>query len=189
MKCHRHGKALVNGKLGWEVKVDSELVLNGKTYFVSVNQSKDGFKYKIDDTEKDFEPLDFSDKCFKLNINGVARTVYVATDKGKSFVHIDGIVIPVETAAEEEESGAGGAEEIIDGKQMVHAPMPGKIVKIPVEDGQEVNKKDILCVVEAMKMENEIRSKLKGIVREIKFKDGDLVGTEETILIVESSEE
>jgi len=169
--------------------VDSELVLNGKNYFVSVNKSKDGFKFKIDDTEKDFEPLDFSGNCFKLNINGVARTVYVATEKGKSFVHIDGLVIPIEAASEESESGAGGAEEIIDGKQMVHAPMPGKIVKIPVEDGQEVNEKEILCVVEAMKMENEIRSKLKGIVREIKYKDGDLVGTEETILYVEALEE
>ena len=63
------------------------------------------------------------------------------------------------------------AEEIVDGKQLIHAPMPGKIVKIAVEEGQEVKEKQLLCVVEAMKMENEIRAKFPGMVKEVNNKD------------------
>jgi biotin carboxyl carrier protein len=174
--------------LGWEVKVDLELILDGKTYQVATNKTKDGYKFKVDDTEVDFSQIDFSGNCFKLNVNGQAKTVYVATDKGKSYVHIDGTVIPIEAAVEESESGAAGNEEIVNGKQIVHAPMPGKVVKIAVTDGQQVKEKEILCVIEAMKMENEIRAKIAGVVKQISFKAGDLVGTEETILIVEPEE-
>lgn len=168
--------------------MDSELIVNGQNYFVSIAHSKNGPKLKIGDEEIDFKAIDFSDNCLKLNINGEAKTVYVAKDKEKAYVHIDGIVIPLEEAREEGSGGGAAGEEVVDGKQMVHAPMPGKIVKIAVEDGQEVAEKTILCIVEAMKMENEIRAKIKGVVKDIKYKAGDLVGTEETILVVESAE-
>ena len=168
--------------------MDLELILDGKTYRVSANKTKDGYKLKVDDSEVGFSQIGFSNNCLKLNINGQAVNAYVATDSGRSFVHIDGMVIPVEAVAEESESGVSGTEEIVDGKQLVHAPMPGKVVKIPVEEGQTVKEKQILCVVEAMKMENEIRAKIPGIVKDIKYKAGDLVGTEETILVVESEE-
>jgi len=168
--------------------VELELILDGKTYQVATNKTKDGYKFKVDDSEVDFAQIDFSGNCFKLNVNGKAKTVYVATDSGKSYVHIDGTVIPIETTVEESESGAAGNEEIVDGKQMVHSPMPGKVVKIAVEEGQQVKEKEILCVVEAMKMEHELRAKIAGVVKEISFKAGDLVGTEETILIVEPLE-
>jgi len=176
--------------LGWEVKVDSELILIGKQYSVSVEKTKDGYKFKIDDEQADFMPIDFETNCFKLNINGTVKTVYVATDKkkGQSYAHIDGMVLPIQAVTEELEEGMSSAEEIIDGKQLIHAPMPGKIVKIAVEEGQEVKEKQLLCVVEAMKMENEIRAKFEGVVKEVNNKDGDLVGTEETILIVEKIE-
>jgi len=174
--------------LGWELKVDSELIINGQNYFASITKSKNGSRLKIGDEEIEFKSIDFSGNCLKLNINGIAKTVYVAKDKDKAYVHLDGIVIPVEEAREEGSSGRASGEEIVDGKQMIHAPMPGKIVKIAVEEGQTVKEKAILCIVEAMKMENEIRAKINGVVKDIKYKAGDLVGTEEIILVVESTE-
>ena len=168
--------------------MDSELIVNGQNYFVSIVKTKNGSKFKFGDEEIEFNAIDFSADCIKLNINGEAKTVYVAKDKDKAYVHLDGIVIPLEEASEESSGGGAGAEEIVDGKQMIHAPMPGKIVKIAVEEGQEVKEKTILCIVEAMKMENEIRAKINGVVKDVKYKAGDLVGTEETILVVESAE-
>lgn len=171
--------------------MDSQLILIGKEYSVTVDKTKNGYQFKIDDERANFTPIDFDTNCFKLNINGTVKTVYVATDKksGMSYAHVDGVVLTVKAVTEESQSAGAAADDIVDGKQVVHAPMPGKIVKIAVEVGQAVKDKAILCVVEAMKMENEIRAKFDGVVKEINFKDGDLVGTEETILVFEKSEE
>lgn len=169
--------------------MDYELVLDGQEYFVSISKGKNGYTAKIGDEEFSFEQIDFETACLKLNVNGVPKTVYVAGENEKCYVHVDGLVHTLEIPSEESSAGAGSSDLIVDGKQLVVAPMPGKIVDIPVKVGQAVKEKDILCVVEAMKMENEIRCMVKGVVKEIGYKAGDLVGTEETILIVEAAEE
>ncbi len=58
---------------------------------------------------------------------------------------------------------------------MVKAPMPGLVVRVEVERGQAVAAGDGLVVVEAMKMENELRATHKGIVEQIHVKAGDRV--------------
>ena len=50
--------------------------------------------------------------------------------------------------------------------------MPGKVIKIPVEVGTEVNKGETVIVLEAMKMENEIKASYDGVVKEIYVKEG-----------------
>ncbi|MCJ7577768.1 MAG: biotin/lipoyl-binding protein, partial [candidate division Zixibacteria bacterium] len=68
-------------------------------------------------------------------------------------------------------------------------PMPGKIVKILVREGDKVRKGQGLVIVEAMKMENEIRSPGAGIVKKINFKEGNLVDTADLIIELEPEEE
>src|SRR5580765_1992532 len=58
---------------------------------------------------------------------------------------------------------------------VVKAPMPGLVVRVEVEPGQAVAAGDGLVVVEAMKMENELRASHKGIVEQIHVKAGDRV--------------
>ena len=62
---------------------------------------------------------------------------------------------------------SGGAS----GEQLTQ--MPGKVVKINVEIGQKVNKGDCVLILEAMKMENEIKTSVEGIVKDIHVKEGD----------------
>ncbi len=61
-----------------------------------------------------------------------------------------------------------GAGKTVAREKVVRAPMPGLIVKIEVTVGQEVQPEDGLLIMEAMKMENEIKAKGAGIVKEIK---------------------
>jgi biotin carboxyl carrier protein len=63
--------------------------------------------------------------------------------------------------------------------------MPGKVTKIAVAEGEEVRKNQTLVIVEAMKMENEIKSAIDGVVKKIHVAVGDLVDSERPLIEVE----
>lgn len=76
----------------------------------------------------------------------------------------------------------GGAEITQSGEFQLKAPMPGLIVSIPVEEGQEVNKGDILIVLESMKMQNELKAPRDGTVARVQVEEGGNVA-QNTVMI------
>lgn len=68
------------------------------------------------------------------------------------------------------------------GSETVTSPMPGVILKIPVEVGQKVAKDDVLIVLEAMKMENEIFAPCDGVVASINVSNGESVEAGKTLV-------
>ncbi|MEW6430855.1 MAG: biotin/lipoyl-containing protein [Myxococcota bacterium] len=78
-------------------------------------------------------------------------------------------------------SGAFQAE----GKQTINAPMPGKIVKVFVKPGDEVQEGQGLVVMEAMKMENELKAPKAGKVTEVHAKEGATVENGARLVVVE----
>jgi biotin carboxyl carrier protein len=71
-----------------------------------------------------------------------------------------------------------------EGRQQVVAPMPGKIVRVLVKAGDKVVLKQGLLVVEAMKMQNEIRSPKSGTVERLLVNEGQTVNAGEILAIV-----
>ena len=69
-----------------------------------------------------------------------------------------------------------------DTSKMLLCPMPGLIVKIDVEEGQEVQEGQALCTVEAMKMENILRAEKKGTVSKINAAAGDSLAVDDVIM-------
>lgn len=67
---------------------------------------------------------------------------------------------------------------------LLKAPMPGLIVSIPVNEGQSVEKGDVLLVLESMKMQNELKSPRAGSISRVRVKPGDRVEQKETLLSV-----
>ncbi len=80
-------------------------------------------------------------------------------------------------------SGAG--TQGVDGAAQLIAPMPGKIVRVLVEQGAPVKAGDGIIVVEAMKMQNEMKSPRDGIVTEIHAKSGDTVNAGDVLAVIE----
>jgi biotin carboxyl carrier protein len=72
-----------------------------------------------------------------------------------------------------------------DGVAEVRAPMPGKIVRVLVSEGADVEAQQGLVVMEAMKMQNEIRSPKRGKIRKLEVKEGDTVNGAALIAQVE----
>lgn len=72
-----------------------------------------------------------------------------------------------------------------EGKQTINSPMPGKVVKVFVKPGDVVTEGQGLVVVEAMKMENELKSPKAGTVVEVHTKEGQTVENGAKLVVVE----
>jgi acetyl-CoA/propionyl-CoA carboxylase biotin carboxyl carrier protein len=78
--------------------------------------------------------------------------------------------------------GAGGRDAIV-------SPMQGTVLSVEVEDGDAVTAGQVICVVEAMKMENEVHALRAGVVSELSVRAGEPIGTGQVICIVEPEQE
>ena len=125
----------------------------------------------------------------------------------KYKVRVDGREYEVEVEGVEGERSAGekkgGAKEehkkagrgkaqarkpqtnIMEKEKTVYAPMPAKVVKIICRAGEGVKKGDLLMIIEAMKMENEILSPIDGVVKEVCVVEETNVSNEERLVVFE----
>jgi len=78
---------------------------------------------------------------------------------------------------------AKASTEVVAGEQVV-APMPGKILRINVNEGDTIKDGDTLLILEAMKMENEIFAKASGKIKKINVSINDMVDTGDTLVII-----
>ena len=111
--------------------------------------------------------------------------VQIARDGERLFVRIDGREVVLaepnegDGRAAGDEAGASG-----DGRRIV-APMPGKVIKVCVAAGEAVRKNQTLVIVEAMKMENEIKAASDGVVLKVDVAAGELVDAERVLVELE----
>lgn len=70
-------------------------------------------------------------------------------------------------------------------QEVIPAPLPGRIVRIDVSAGDTVEEGTVICIIEAMKMENPIISPVKGSVIEVSVSPGKAVRTGEKLAVVE----
>ena len=70
-------------------------------------------------------------------------------------------------------------------QEKIEAPLPGKILTVNVTVGNTVEEGGLVCTIEAMKMENPILSPVKGSVKEVTIKPGQIVKTGEKLALIE----
>jgi biotin carboxyl carrier protein len=124
-----------------------------------------------------------------VQVGGRPYTVEVSGDQAT----VDGITYPIAV------TGAGGlmaapksathrraaTAAASDDPGQISAIMPGKILRVEVAEGDEVQEGDVLIILEAMKMENELRAKKSGVVKQMAVAPGDDVEMGELLAVVE----
>jgi biotin carboxyl carrier protein len=120
--------------------------------------------------------------------SGARRSYDVAIDAGSHGlrVHVDGIPIPVSfpglqrrTRRQDANAAAGS------GQQVVAAPMPGRVVKVLVAPGDVVADRQAVAVLEAMKMQNDVRVARAGRVAEVRAIEGALVEAGAVLVVID----
>ncbi|MEA3297163.1 MAG: biotin/lipoyl-containing protein, partial [candidate division Zixibacteria bacterium] len=161
-----------------------EFVINGDTITSVCEKQGDNLKVKVGDSEFLFRPI--GTNLYSTTLNGHTCTVGVVENNGTCYIDIDSVLLEVTEPSEDGFTGGAGAQAGENDK--ILAPMPGKIVKINVNVGDEVTVKQALVIVEAMKMENVVVSRAVGKVKAINFAPGDQVDTETPIIELELAE-
>jgi oxaloacetate decarboxylase alpha subunit len=117
------------------------------------------------------EPLAGDAAAYKVRVEGQVYYVEVA-DNGE--------VSQISAASNSPASAPAPVGEGTD----IAAPLSGNILKIVVAQGQQVNEGDVIVILEAMKMETEVRSALSGVVRQVIAKEGDGVQAGQTMMVI-----
>jgi biotin carboxyl carrier protein len=100
-------------------------------------------------------------------------------------VVIDGQRIAFELSDPRSLSGRRGAGADAAGPRTVKAPMPGRVVRLLAEAGEEVAEQQGVIVIEAMKMQNELKSPKAGRIARVAVAAGDAVGAGQVLVVVE----
>lgn len=110
-------------------------------------------------------------KKYNITVNGNTYEVFVeeadATSAPASFAPVAAPVAAPKAAAPK-----AAAAPVAAGAAKVTAPMPGTILAVKVSVGQQVKKGDVICVLEAMKMENDIPAPQDGVIASINTQKG-----------------
>jgi len=151
-----------------EILDDKHVNVNDKTY------------------EVDFESVS-GQPVYSLIVDGMSHEAYVQERDGEWQVLLRGRLysIDVEDEREKRLRAAGGGGVADTGEYHLKAPMPGLVVAISVEEGQEVKKGDVLLILESMKMQNELKSPRDGVVNRIKVKAGESVEQKQAMLSIQ----
>ena len=127
---------------------------------------------------------------YKVTLNG--RTYEVEVEAGKAILLDEyEAVAPAAPApvaapavAPAAAPAAAAAPVVTGAGEPVNAPMPGTILKVNVTQGQAVKEGDVLCVLEAMKMENEIMAPKAGTVTQVVTSKGASVNTGDALVVL-----
>jgi biotin carboxyl carrier protein len=156
-----------------------EFLVDETAYRISVEKKEKNFliSEKGNAIEADFKWI--TGNSASLLIGGKSYQAYIGRDKDKRHIFIDGRQFIVRSRDKDVSAAAGapqkGEDKALEGNLVIMSPMPGKVIKINVAESDAVRKNQTLAIVEAMKMENEIKSSIEGFVKKIFVSAGELV--------------
>ena len=162
--------------------MEFEFLVDNVLHRISFEKKENSIIFREGDRSFEADISWISPEVLSLLVDGRSHLVYIARDKEKRYIFLEGQQFIVHEPLEEAKGFQKGEEKALEGKLFVTAPMPGKVIKINVEENEEVRKNQTLAIVEAMKMENEIKSSIEGFVKKIFVSPGDLVDSEKPLI-------
>lgn len=145
----------------------TQLTIDGKVFDAQVSQPEPGL--------------------FTIIINNkiYSTRAFRSGNSGNSEIIVNGKAISVSAQDKKSYQGKNGSGGGAGGKSVISAPMPGKIVRILLKEGDDVEAKQGVIIVEAMKMQNEVLSPKTGKVASIKVTEGQVINAGDVMVVIE----
>jgi biotin carboxyl carrier protein len=179
-----------------------EILIDNKPRRVELTKNGDGsFTAKIGDKSRKIEldnvevgegdpfMLRLDGKTYKVQIPKIERDRIFSVTVDRAIFQVQfqapakkQVLRPFQTVVSAPSKRPAANKQTSEGS--VTAPMTGKIVSVRVKKGDTVKEKQVLCIIEAMKMENEITSSRAGMVKEVFVSEGLPVGEGDVLLVI-----
>jgi acetyl/propionyl-CoA carboxylase alpha subunit len=163
-----------------------EIVINGARRSVEFTRQRNGASgvtFSIDGRLVEADAVRVSRGSYSILLGGRSLEVTIEETPTGLLLRTDGREFQVEVFDPRSWRRTRGTGIELEGRQQLIAPMPGKIVRVLVAAGQQVSAGQGLLVIEAMKMQNEIRSPKSGTVERL-AREGQTVNAGEILAIV-----
>ena len=155
-------------------------------YRVDVDQKEGTFIVRIGDRTFSASAVPISENVLSLLIGSRSLVAHQVDDGTDRVVILSGRTFRFSLPDRMEKQFTADATRI-EGKQVIKSPMPGRVVKVLVEEGQKVQAKQSCVILEAMKMENELGSVNDGIVTKVEVVPDQLVEANTPLIVIEAA--
>jgi biotin carboxyl carrier protein len=160
------------------------IAIQGTQRTVELTHPGDRPRWEIDGQRLEADAVEVSPGMYSVLIDGKSIEVRVEANSPELRVLANGkeYLAAIENRRELKKNRAGTAQ--LEGRQNVVAPMAGKIIRSLVKAGDEVQSGQGLVIVEAMKMQNEIRSPKTGKIERVTVAEGQAVNPGDIVVVV-----
>lgn len=164
---------------------DSDEIIDGE---ILEKISQDEYRIKIKQAEHILKILNINSGVMEFTLDNEFHTVrYIDSQTSEMNFVIDGSSLSVNMNSHLDSivyQNSGGAE-TGSAQLNLRSQIPGKVVSINAEEGSEVKKGDVVCVLESMKMQVSVKSHKDGLIKTIKIKEGNSVNKNDIIAEIE----
>jgi biotin carboxyl carrier protein len=153
-----------------------KIQISGKTRTVELAREAEKWQISIDGHGVDADAIEIAPNIFSILLNGQSHEIRITTQSdGKLTLQTTDHEFIAEVVDPRAWSGRRHGHVEAEGRQQIIAPMPGKVVRLLVKAGDQVRAGQGILVVEAMKMQNEVRSPKTGTVEHLQAEEGQPV--------------
>jgi biotin carboxyl carrier protein len=159
--------------------------VEGREFTVEIEQKNGQTEFRLNGRPIDADAVEIEPGVYSILSNGRSFEIKIEEVPGQTRAHVTGKPYPFSIRVRDPRRRTARGAVAAEGRQDIASPMPGKVIRILVEEQQPVKAGQGLIVVEAMKMQNEIKSPKDAKVLKITARPGVTVNAGETLLVIE----
>lgn len=161
-----------------------DLIVNGKSHSLEVNKENSLVHFSLPDRSGSASILEVEPGVYSVLLDGKSYRAQITRNERSITVEVRGHIFDVEITDPRAPSRNTSGRST-EGRQTIVAPMPGKVIRLLVSEGDRVEPGQGIVVMEAMKMQNELKAQRAGSVVSLPVAEGATIGAGQVLATIE----
>ena len=164
--------------------MEFEAILKEKEHAITVREDKEKFVVTLDGKEYIVDFCEPEESFYSLLIDGKSYEISINRNNGDYTVYLFDSTFNMQLYDPMKKMLMSTTEDTSSGPKTIVSPMPGRVVNVLVNEGDEVMKGQGIVIVEAMKMENELKAPRDGIISKIIVSTDNTVESNQPLVVI-----